>query len=549
MTRLVRVSLVVLLCSILIHSTCAADNAATIFSKNDQLQVQQNLNLPAVLFMQRYTLQPKYVHPISSSATTSSMNTIQPLCNDGSVATYYYRNCSANWDRKAGDPDFCQKGIIDGVKQHIFTIDFLSSSLTNITTTAMTTTSTTTSTSNHANQYQDSNAYQAGWCNSDQQCQQRQALDINLTSSVQYPDTLFIHSGILSIYAEQNPNFYKSIHVVVPYCSSDAWLGNRNDMINTMDNTQSSPAFTFQGSHIVKAVILELIQTKQLLQADSIVIIGNIGIMIQIAEIMDLLVYHYQQSHHRTNDDSITATIKLYLVCDGCVLLDMAPFLAVKPFGIDVTLTSTIPGNQNEHRNQPVESSTVDPQSPLVQSLATGLSYWNTSLSPKLNCADAVTSPWKCLLAPSLIEYITSFSDLISGIFIQQALADSFQLSALNAWPPTIDNEPYIESFIQTYQAYLHSLAPPASDDTNVARMSTAITPFIFAYTCPAPSTCALDNFCTYHTQVPYIRNKISYNATSILEYGVMINDANSTAVIAIDACSYLGCNPTCLSI
>ncbi len=67
--------------------------------------------IPAMLLMDQHTL--------PSSATAGAVT-----CNDRSPARYYYRNCSANWDRHAGDPDFCAKGTVDGVAERIWFISF-----------------------------------------------------------------------------------------------------------------------------------------------------------------------------------------------------------------------------------------------------------------------------------------------------------------------------------------------------------------------------------------------------------------------------------------
>jgi hypothetical protein len=41
------------------------------------------------------------------------------VCNDGSPASFYYRNCSANWDRKPGGPDFCSEAEVGGQRRWI----------------------------------------------------------------------------------------------------------------------------------------------------------------------------------------------------------------------------------------------------------------------------------------------------------------------------------------------------------------------------------------------------------------------------------------------
>jgi xanthine/uracil permease len=56
----------------------------------------RNGAIPGYLLMHRYEV-------VNATARNA-------LCNDGSSAAYYVRNCSANGDAKPGDPDFCAKG-------------------------------------------------------------------------------------------------------------------------------------------------------------------------------------------------------------------------------------------------------------------------------------------------------------------------------------------------------------------------------------------------------------------------------------------------------
>ena len=127
-------------------------------------------------------------------------------CNDGSAAAYYYRNCSANWDRKAGAPDFCEKGTAEGVREVVWEIVFAQTDVA----------AAADATGN------------AGWCSSAAECAARKVSAANLTSSAGLPATLF-PSGLLSGFAEQNPNLYKAVSVIVPYCSSDLWLGDAGE--------------------------------------------------------------------------------------------------------------------------------------------------------------------------------------------------------------------------------------------------------------------------------------------------------------------------------
>lgn len=147
------------------------------------------------------------------------------LCNDGTPPMYFYRNCSANWDRKNGAPDYCLKGGSEGVTEYIWQLVFLSSDV-----------------------YSVNNSTQSSeglFCYDDHSCRERLRFFPNVTSSAHLPDTYF-PGGFLSAYAEENPNFYKSISVLVPYCSSDMFLGDASDV---------GTGVHFHGRRIVNAVM------------------------------------------------------------------------------------------------------------------------------------------------------------------------------------------------------------------------------------------------------------------------------------------------------
>ena len=47
------------------------------------------------------------------------------ICNDGTPAMLYWRNCTANEDRAPGDKgDYCAKGGKDGVDENVWFIAF-----------------------------------------------------------------------------------------------------------------------------------------------------------------------------------------------------------------------------------------------------------------------------------------------------------------------------------------------------------------------------------------------------------------------------------------
>jgi hypothetical protein len=112
------------------------------------------------------------------------------VCNDGSAATYYYRNCTANGDRQHGDQtNYCLKGDPNGV---ISTRFFL---------------------------YLD--VSDGSWCHDAATCAARSN---RYKSSAGLPPTIF-PGGVLSIYPEANPNFYKQHTILINSCSSDLFVG------------------------------------------------------------------------------------------------------------------------------------------------------------------------------------------------------------------------------------------------------------------------------------------------------------------------------------
>lgn len=404
--------------------------------------------IPAMLLMDQYTL--------PTGAAT---------CNDRSPARYYYRNCSANWDRHAGDPDFCEKGTVDGVAERIWFISFQQGDLF----------STDAGTNDDAN---DAGAAfdNAGWCASADSaaCASRSA---NLTSSAAWPAHLF-PSGAFSAYAEQNPNFYKSVSVIVPYCSSDAWLGNAD-----ADTGADSGRWALHGARIVAAVFADLFATKQLGAADAVVIVGGAGVMLQVPALMTMFA----------------PAQRVYAVCDGCLLVDVLD----ADGGMGTGMPDT---DQGEGKNAAGSatgsdaSSTTPSSSTLLAELARGWApdAWNASVSALAKCAFGAppSHSYQCALAPSVIAALhAAVNDLsAAGVLFAQTLLDRVQLAAIGAWPPLPSNAPQRSAFASTAVATLRKISD--------ARDDWARAPFVLGAACFAPTACALSAQCTFATQV-----------------------------------------------
>jgi hypothetical protein len=192
------------------------------------------------------------------------------VCGDGSEATFYWRNCTANADRAPGDKeDYCAKGGKNGVEQNIWFVVFES----------------------------------AGSCYDSRSCNARRAGTPALMTSVTQPRSIF-PSGALSCFPEENPNYYKSTMVFVPSCSSDQFLGDAGA-------ASSRPAF--RGARILEAVFRRL--ARPLAAADVLVVSGEAGVM--------------RALHSPRIAALLPRTVALRTVCDGCLLSDAQPLVPV----------------------------------------------------------------------------------------------------------------------------------------------------------------------------------------------------------------------------
>lgn len=197
------------------------------------------------------------------------------VCNDGTRAAFYHRNCTANWDRKPWDnlTDFC-------AGTQTWVISFLSGSLLNAT------------------------ASTAGaFCYDSASCASR---DAELRSSSSLPSSLYL-DGVSVVAPETNPNLYKQHSVIVPYCTSDLWAGRTAD---------------FAGANVVDAVIRALGSTTDplsdggLATADRVILTGGAGIMARLDELAAAL---RAAKVHASGNSS--ATLSVFGICDGCALL------------------------------------------------------------------------------------------------------------------------------------------------------------------------------------------------------------------------------------
>lgn len=119
-----------------------------------------------------------------------------------------------------------------------------------------------------------------GLCTSKADCNQRY-LNKNSTvlmTSKKLPDKV-IGRDILASSKSENPSFFDHNHVLVPYCSSDLWLGlknktSQNGSFNFV-NDSSVENFSFKGQAIFRSVFEELNEKYNLSLAEEIVVSGS----------------------------------------------------------------------------------------------------------------------------------------------------------------------------------------------------------------------------------------------------------------------------------
>ena len=279
-------------------------------------------------------------------------------CNDGTPYKFFYRNCTGNWDRHAGDPDFCN--VTDTRWVLVFS-DFSE---------------------------QDSAAGSGAFCYDARSCGARQR---NLTTSLNLPPTAWAN-GVVTPFAEVNPNLYLQHSVLAPHCSSDMFAGGGGTA------RVGDAAWTFSGARIVDAVLNALFSPSALppptaAAADTIVIVGGAGIMARIDELAARLRALKNGS----------GSLAVFGVCDGCLQLEVAG----APTPPLCTLDSDCP---------------PPTALPLLASLSGGL------VRPAW-CSEA--DVWRCYMADTLLPFLRRAATpvlLLEAQYSERALA-SYGLS------------------------------------------------------------------------------------------------------------------------
>ncbi|XP_059157437.1 palmitoleoyl-protein carboxylesterase notum1-like [Physella acuta] len=184
-------------------------------------------------------------------------------------------------------------------------------------------------------------------------------------------------SGILSWDPEENPYYFHSNVVYVPYCSSDSWSGTRNKT-SAMD-------FSFMGSLILDEVFDELLK-KGMKQAKTVILAGTsaggTGVLINIDRIADLI-------HSKEPSIEVKG------------LVDAGWFLDNEPFKVKTCR----------------DAFTCSP----VAGIQRGYQVWSPKL-PEACTAQHPTEVWRCFFGHRV------FPTIKSPVYVIQNLYDAAQI-------------------------------------------------------------------------------------------------------------------------
>lgn len=136
-----------------------------------------------------------------------------------------------------------------------------------------------------------------GFCASLVDCNKRY---LNKNSTVLMTSTLMpkevIGRDLLSSSQTENPSFYDYRHVLVPYCSSDLWLGQRTNPKKPFRfvNDSSVDNFSFRGQTIFRTLFTDLLREYNLREAEEIVLSGSsaggIGVLNHAGWVLDHVI-------------------------------------------------------------------------------------------------------------------------------------------------------------------------------------------------------------------------------------------------------------------
>ncbi|EDO46655.1 predicted protein, partial [Nematostella vectensis] len=186
-------------------------------------------------------------------------------------------------------------------------------------------------------------------------------------------------NGMLSPQPEENPNWWNANHVLIPYCSSDAWSGNAS-------RHETGEKFSFLGARILEKVIEDLLprglyNAKHLLLAGSSA--GGIGVILNLDRISTKL-------------HAMGFAVEVRGLADSGWYLSDRPFESSCPPGVK--------------------------ECGPVKTIKEGMMYWR-GIVPENCTKENLLQPWMCYFGETVYPTITA------PLFIFQWLYDEAQLA------------------------------------------------------------------------------------------------------------------------
>ncbi|XP_063954827.1 palmitoleoyl-protein carboxylesterase NOTUM-like isoform X1 [Lytechinus pictus] len=223
------------------------------------------------------------------------------------------------------------------------------------------------------------------YCFDTESCRNRYNQSINQMSSRAWPQTK-TGSGVMSADPEENPIWWKSNVVFIPYCSSDVWTGR--------SLASETGTYSFMGADILQQVLTDLLSeglmdAKQLVLAGSSA--GGTGVLLNLDRVASMM-------------DEAGSTAKVVGLADSGWFLDTEPL-----------------GNTQA-------DCILDLYCNPARTLQRGTKLWN-SLVPE-TCLNSYTEKWKCFYGFRIHQ------SLKTPVYIFQWLYDEVQLTINMQGPP-----------------------------------------------------------------------------------------------------------------
>ncbi|XP_065352849.1 palmitoleoyl-protein carboxylesterase NOTUM [Cloeon dipterum] len=246
------------------------------------------------------------------------------------------------------------------------------------------------------------------YCSDYASCVYRWEKSPYLMSSKNWTDIRHV-GGILSPNSDENPYWWNSNHVLVPYCSSDSWSGATGPdpgasgypwKLRFNFTSDNFSRLSFMGSYIVSQVVSDLLPrgltsgTKLILAGSSA---GGIGVMLNLDRVADFL----RESAPRLDVRGLS---------DSGWFIDRAPF-------------------PNSPDSECREQGTCK-AGPATMVIQRAMNFWDAQVPE--NCAlQHPHEKWRCFFGQSV------YPSIKTPLFIFQWLFDEVQIAADNVGPPT----------------------------------------------------------------------------------------------------------------